>query len=187
MISGLGMKNQRGATLVVALIMLVLLTLFALSAMNTSNISLRIANNMQTRSDAFNAAQQVIERLLSVDFTKSTAVVVAAVAKGVDVNNDGVSDYNVVLDDPLPTCFGVIPIKSSQLDITIPEDAPCFGSGAVTTSGIIKGGKGMGGTGNSLCSNSKWDVTAKATDPISKASVTVHQGIGVRVSIATTC
>ena len=71
-------SNQRGAVLVVALIMLVLLTLFALSAMNTSNVSLKIANNMQTRNDAFNAAQQVLERLVSLDFTKNPAGTAAA-------------------------------------------------------------------------------------------------------------
>ena len=180
-------NNQRGATLVVALIMLVLLTLFALSAMNTSNISLKIANNMQTRTDAFNAAQQVIERLMSVDFTANTATVVSAVNNDVDVNNDGVVDYSVELNNPLPTCIGVIPIKSSQLDITVLADQPCFGSGVVTTGGIISGGKSIGSTGNSLCSDSKWDVTAKATDPVSRASVTVHQGMAVRVAVGSSC
>jgi hypothetical protein len=177
--------NQRGATLVVALIMLVLLTLFALSAMNTSNISLKIANNMQTRTDAFNAAQQVIERLVSLDFTKDPVGVAAAVSKSVDVNNDGTPDNDVVLATPV--CIGVIPIKTSQLDITVPADTPCFGSGTTTTSGIIKGGKGVGSTGNSLCSNSKWETSASATDPISKANVTVHQGVGVRVAVGSAC
>lgn len=179
------LTRQRGATLVIALIMLVLLTLFALSAMNTSNVSLKIANNMQTRTDAFNAAQQVIERLVSLDFTKNPAGVAAAVPKAVDVNNDGTADYNVVL--ATPTCIGVIPIKTAQLDIAIAEDTPCFGSGVLTTSGLVKGGKGIGSSGDSLCSNSKWDTNATATDPISGASVTVHQGIGVRVVVGTAC
>jgi hypothetical protein len=177
--------NQQGATLVVALIMLVLLTLFALSAMNTSNISLKIANNMQTRTDAFNAAQQVIERLVSLDFTKNPAGVAAAVVKAVDVNNDGTTDYDVVLATPV--CIGITPIRTSDLIITNPADVPCFGSGAVTTSGLIKGGKGVGGSGNSLCSKSNWETNATATDPISKASVTVHQGIGVRVAVGSAC
>jgi hypothetical protein len=178
-------SSQRGATLVVALIMLVLLTLFALSAMNTSNVSLKIANNMQTRAEAFNAAQQVLERLVSLDFTKDPATTAAAIPKSVDVNNDGTPDYDVVL--ATPTCIGVIPIKTSQLNITLPDDAPCFGSGAVTTSGIVKGGKGMGSTGNSLCSNSKWETNATATDPVSRASVSVGQGIGVRVAVGAAC
>jgi hypothetical protein len=163
----------------------VLLTLFALSAMNTGNVSLRIANNMQTRNDAFNAAQQVLERLVSLDFTKDPATTAAAIPKSVDVNNDGTPDYDVVL--ATPTCIGVIPIKTSQLDITVPDDTPCFGSGAVTTSGIVKGGKGMGSTGNSLCSNSKWETNATAIDPVSRASVSVHQGVAVRVAVGAAC
>ena len=178
-------NSQRGATLVIALIMLVLLTLFALSAMNTSNVSLRIANNMQTRNDAFNAAQQVIERLLSFDFTKNPAGVAAAIPKAVDVNNDGTPDYDVVLATPV--CIGVIPIPSSQLDIAKALDTPCFGSSVPVTPGLIKGGKVVGSGGNSLCSDSKWETNATATDPISRASVTVHQGVGVRVVAGSAC
>ena len=181
-------RSQSGATLVVALIMLVLLTLFALSAMNTSNISLKIANNMQTRVDAFNAAQQVLERLVSKDFTINPAATVAATNKSVDVNNDGTIDYDVVL--AAPVCIGTIPIKTgtTELNISNPDDAPCFGSGkAGSGAGIIKSGKSAGAGGNSQCANSKWHLNATATDPISRASVAVNQGIGVRVKIGADC
>ena len=44
------MRRQRGATLVIALIMLVLLTLFAVSSLNTANTNLRIVGNMQAKN-----------------------------------------------------------------------------------------------------------------------------------------
>ena len=83
-------KHQRGATLVVALIMLVLLTLFAISSMNASNTSLKIASNTQTRNEVTYAVQQEIDKAMSVAFT----VVPGAVAgtKPIDINNDGAVD-----------------------------------------------------------------------------------------------
>ena len=107
--------------------------------------------------------------------------------KAIDINNDGTTDYNVVV--ATPTCISSIPIQSNLLVVTNPSDAACFGSGATTSSGVVVAGKGGGGgtTGNSLCSNSQWDLGASATDPISGANVTIHQGIAVRVAIGTPC
>lgn len=180
------LHRQQGATLIVALIMLVLLTLFALTAMNTSNTNLKIANNTQTRVEAIAAVQQEIDKAMSVDFTLNPASV--AGNKAIDINNDGVTDYNVVV--ATPTCISSIPIQSNLLNIANTSDAACFGSSATTSSGVVvagKGGGGSSGTGNSLCSNSQWDLGASATDPISGASVSIHQGIAVRVAIGTPC
>ncbi|HZN86576.1 MAG TPA: PilX N-terminal domain-containing pilus assembly protein, partial [Burkholderiales bacterium] len=57
--------RQRGATLVIALIMLVLLTLFAVSSMNTANTNLRVVGNMQSRNEALYAAQETLETVIS--------------------------------------------------------------------------------------------------------------------------
>lgn len=177
--------RQRGATMVVALIMLVLLTLFALSAMNASNTGLKIASNTQTRAEAIAAVQQELNKAMSIDFTVNPALV--AGNKPIDVNNDGVVDYNVLVTTPV--CISSLPIPTGALTITNSSDAACFGSGAITASGVIVAGKAGGGaaTGNSLCSNSQWDLGASATDPISGANVSIHQGVAVRVAIGTPC
>ena len=180
------LHRQQGATLIVALIMLVLLTLFALTAMNTSNTNLKIANNTQTRVEAIAAVQQEIDKAMSVDFTINPASV--AGNKAIDINNDGTTDYNVVV--ATPTCISSIPIPSNLLVVTNPSDTACFGSSAASSSGVVVAGAGGGGsgtTGNSLCSNSQWDLGASATDPISGANVSIHQGIAVRVAIGTPC
>jgi len=39
--------------------------------------------------------------------------------------------------------------------------------------------------GNSLCSASEWDVAARVDDARSGASVVVHQGISLRLEVAT--
>ncbi len=56
--------KQRGATLLVGLIMLVLLTLLAVSAINMSTVNLHITGNMQAQVEAAAAAQQAIEGVI---------------------------------------------------------------------------------------------------------------------------
>lgn len=56
---------QRGATLVVVLIMLVILTLFAIAAVNLSSANLKVIGNMQARTAAEAAAAFAVEDTLS--------------------------------------------------------------------------------------------------------------------------
>jgi len=172
--------RQRGAVLVVALVMLVLLTLFVLSILNMSNVNLRVAGNNQARNQALAAAQQAIEYVSSFNFTTAPA----ASTVNVDINGDGTNDFAVAVDKPV--CMNSVPIKTTELDIGIPADVACFASSASTTSGILPAATG----GNSLCSNTQWDLRATVQDSGSSGSqtnATVHQGVGVRVPIGTTC
>ena len=170
--------KQSGSVLMISLVMLVMLTLFVLTVINTTNINSRIARNMQTETETQAAAQQAIEQVISANFTAAPAAVNVAV----DINNDGTPAYTVAVAQP--TCVSSVPIKTSELDIAKPSDAACLGSAAVQASGII----GAGGSGNSLCSNTRWDVRASTTDPVSGATnVTIHQGVAVRVPIGTAC
>ena len=183
----LSIHHQRGATLIVALIMLVLLTLFALSALNTSNTALKIASNTQTRLEAIAAVQGEIDKAMSVDFTRNPAAV--AGPKSIDINRDGAPDYNVIVQTP--TCLSSIPIKrdSGELNPLLTRDAPCFGSGVAGAAGVVVGsigGAGVGG-GDSQCSNTQWVIRASTVDLLSGASVAINQGTAVRVAVGTAC
>lgn len=59
------LHNQRGAVLLVTLIMLVVLTLFALSGFNLSSVNLRIAGNFQEQKAMEAIVQQAIEQVIS--------------------------------------------------------------------------------------------------------------------------
>ena len=175
------LRRQRGTTLVIALIMLVLLTLFAVSSMNTATTNLRVVGNMQTKNEALNAAQQAIEKTISTaqfiaDPTNAMPTPCgAANTMCTDVTGDGVADFTTTLT-PQPTCITVRPIKNQDLVLTNAEDLGCasgqqqqFGvSGAVT--------------GDSLCSQTVWQITAKTVSAQQNTTVTVTQGIGVRIS-----
>ncbi len=181
--------NQRGATLLIALIMLVLLTLFALSAVNTGTTNLKIVGNMQQRTEAFDAAQQAIETVISTPAFISSPTNAVPNACGApntictDMNGDGTPDYTTVLT-PAPACVAVRAIKATELNFGDPNDVGCAQQQQQTF------GVSGAATGDSLCANTVWEVTAATSSATSGATATVTQGIGVRIStddMATSC
>ena len=186
------LRRQRGVTMFVALIMLVLLTLFALTTFNLGKSSLQIVGNFQHKNEALAAAQEAIEKALSTArlITNPTAVFLAPCSAGnnncidVDVNGDGVNDIVVSLA-PQPSCVKAQVVPNAQLNFANPQDLACS---AAPTQGTF----GIGGvpTGNSLCTDSIWEVRALATDNKTNASIAVTEGAGVRVpntTVATYC
>ena len=191
--------REGGATLLISLIMLIMLTLFAISAMNTGTINLKMVGNMQVRSEAMDASQSTIESVLStVQFinTPNDAIPLGQVCGApnttcTDVNNDGVPEYTTRLV-PTPACVQARPIKISELNLTpTSEDLACVQAQQQGTFGVA----GAATSGDSLCGNSIWELTAQTLDTgtvaaTSTVNVTVTQGIGVRIKaldLATSC
>jgi hypothetical protein len=175
-------RNQRGTTLVIALIMLVLLTLFAVSSANTAKTNLKVVGNMQARNEALNASQQTIEAVISTpqfiaDPTNAVPTPCgAANTMCIDVNGDGVADFTTTLT-PQPSCVSVAPIKNANLNLSNPDDLGCAAGQAQGTSGVAGAM-----TGDSLCSATVWDITAQTASAAQNTTVTTTQGISVRVS-----
>jgi hypothetical protein len=88
---------QRGAALVVGMIMLVLITLMLVTALNLGTTNFRAMTNMQFRSEAIAAANEAIEQVISSPFTAAPA----AEAINVDLDNDTDTDYTVQVAAPL--------------------------------------------------------------------------------------
>ena len=61
----IAIKGQRGATLLISLIMLVVLTMFAISSFNLSSTNLRITGNFQQQRYIEASVQQAIDQALS--------------------------------------------------------------------------------------------------------------------------
>lgn len=186
--------QQRGATLIVALILLILLTLFAVTSFNLGKSSLQTVGNMQHRNEAIAAAQQTMEEAISTTrlFLSPANVILngnpscnngQANTKCIDVNGDSNADITVSLT-PTPTCIKAQPILNNTLSATDPNDIGC---GIQAAQGFGIAGQA---TGNSLCADSMWQVTAVAKDNLTGAQYSVTEGIGVRVStddIAASC
>lgn len=177
-------SRQRGATLVVGMIMLVLVTLFVLAAINMSTTNLRVMGNEQARNEAVQSAQQAVEQVTSIDFTKNPPTVAAPTTVNVDINGDGTSDYQATVT---AACLNSVPVKVTELNpLDTVNDGPCFLSSSSTTSGQTGSG---GASGDSLCSATQWDVSAAVTDATANttgANVTLHQGVSKRIATGDT-
>lgn len=183
---------QQGMALVVALIMLVLMTVMAIASFNVGKVSMEIIGNMQQRSEVINAANATIQEAISTARLVNTPNTVfltpcsGSNTKCFDTNGDGTNDITVALT-PAPSCIQAQAIPNASLspltvggsaeECTVQVDQSQFG---------IAGGT----TGNSLCAQSLWEVTAVATDAVTSARVTVVEGVAVLVgtnNVATFC
>jgi Tfp pilus assembly protein PilV len=88
--------GQRGAALVVGLIMLVLITIMLITALNLGAANFRSVSNMQFREEAIAAANRAIELVISSNFAASPT----AQEINVDIDQDDVVDYVVQVDEP---------------------------------------------------------------------------------------
>ncbi|KAF3997804.1 PilX N-terminal domain-containing pilus assembly protein [Glaciimonas immobilis] len=113
-------KKQRGATLVVGLVMLLVLTLLVVSAIRMGNANLKTVGNMQAKNEATAAAQQAIEQIMSNlnNFYAPTAQTI-----GVDIDNDGVADFTV--NTSAPVCLKMVPVGGYSVDFaeSVPQDS----------------------------------------------------------------
>ena len=182
--------KQLGSTLVVALVMLVLLTLFAVTSFNTANVNSKVVGNMQQKTEALNAAQHAIESVLSTPLflaNPANAVLTpcgAANTTCLDVTGDGVADFTTTLIGPdyptgphQPTCVTVRTIKNQELNVANAEDLGCAAGQSAATAGVAGAM-----TGDSLCAHTVWEIRARTVSNSSAATVTVTQGVGVRIS-----
>jgi type II secretory pathway pseudopilin PulG len=145
--------RERGATLVVALIMLTLITLLVVNAFTLSSSNLKSVGNMQSRDEAIAAANQAIELVVSSSFTDAPV----AQEVNVDINKDGTTDYTVQI--AVPTC-----VKATE----IPNPDKCEESLKALCAA------------NDW--HTDWDLQATVSDPASGASVVIHQGARVKLS-----
>ena len=176
--------RQRGATLIVSLIMLVLITLLAVSSFSLGRGNVQIVGNMQQRNQAFAAARQAAATTISsAQFTATPGNAILVPCNGanticVSVNGDGGNDIQVLVT---PTCDSIQPIPVTQLNYANPNDAGCL-IGQSQDFGVAGGA-----STSSMCANSVWDVQASATDQLTGANFVVDQGVAVRVPVSTVC
>ena len=148
--------SQRGATLIVGLIMIVLITLVVVNAFTLSSGNLKSVGNMQMREEAVAAANEATELVISSAFTAGPT----AQSINVDINKDGTTDYVVAVAQP--SC-----IKAVVSATAAPSDVEL---GASMSAGSTW--------------NTDWDIDSKITDAASGAAVRVRQGVRVLLTDA---
>jgi hypothetical protein len=147
--------GERGAALVVGMIMLVLITLMLITALNLGTTNYRAMTNMQFRAEAVSAANKAIEQVISTPFT----VAPAAEDIDVDIDNDADMDYTVAV--ATPECIYA---------------APAFGADPSSLS--LPTSMTVSSTWNTV-----WDLDATAEDT-ANAGTNVRVRAGVRVLLS---
>jgi FlaG/FlaF family flagellin (archaellin) len=151
-----GLLAQRGATLVIGLIMMVLITLIVVNAFTLSSSNLKSVGNMQVRQETIAAAHQSIETTISETPAFYTALNTRTFT--VDINKDGTPDYTVTLAPPV--CFSATRVsEAAPSDVELP----------VTMQ-----------TGAEW--NTDWEMDATVTDSASGAAVRMREGVRVRLT-----
>lgn len=169
--------RQRGATLIVALIMLVAMAMLGIWAFNTGTTNLRIVGNSQARAEALTATQAAVETTISSPLFITNPTAVAASPIAVDLDGDGRSDLSARLS-PAPSCYRVRVVKTAELDPAAAADLACYGTGAAQNPGIVAAGPTN--AGESMCADSEWNVRATVDDAGSGARAVLNQGVAVR-------
>lgn len=171
-------RRQRGITLLVGLIFLVLLTLMGVAAFNFGKAGFMATANMQFRNESTHAAEQVIDELIdntNIELTNATNLYgTGSNVRQIDINGQGT---RVTVTVAPPTCIQTVVIKNTALDLTKDDDLGC-------SRGVDQGSLGVEGAtaGDSLCSETVWEVRATAEQSLSGAKATVVQGVGQRVA-----
>jgi hypothetical protein len=143
---------QRGATLVVAMVMLLLFTLLISGAFTMGTVNLKAVGNMQWRDEALAAANVAIEKVIGSPFTDE----LQAESHFIDINKDDIDDY--VVNIAMPECVRAT-ISSAAPKCSV--DMPICPSDTWDT---------------------VWDIRAVVADESSGARVVVRSGVRVLLS-----
>lgn len=173
-------RHQSGLTLIVSLVMLVVLTLLVVSAIRFGNINLRLVGNSQTQAESAAAAQVAIEQVVEAAATGTSLSAMSAASATIST---GGATYTVAVAKP--SCHSTKNVETASLDPTNVTDRACYGMGGGGQAQIDA--NGLLTTGPSACKDQMWDVAATVGDTATGASLSVLQGVALRVSAEVAC
>jgi hypothetical protein len=185
--------GQRGAVLMIGMVMLIMLMLIAVGVIRLSTRHTMVVNNEQLHSEATAASNYALDMVLNQP--ASNWDVYEGAGKTELVNLGTVGAQNVQADSVQVHvrnmgCKRARVLKNGELIKTAgtykyvdPGDASCFGGGGTPLT--IVDTTTLGTTSDdSLCASVLYDVQAEATDPkLIDAKVTSVQGVEVRRSV----
>jgi hypothetical protein len=171
-------RRQRGAVLVIAMVILMVIAALSLSSLRAGDSSQQINANLQSRQEGLDAAQVAIERVLSTRefFTNPIAITGPPYSPvSIDLQGDTKADFSVAMQRP--ECLRARPVTPNELDPASARDRACLSSASLQESGLV----GTPGQSGSICSDTEWQLSAQAASAATGTNVTVRQGVAVRV------
>lgn len=148
-------NRQRGAILVVSLVMLAALTLLGVASINMSTANLRAVNNSQVRAESMAAIQQQLALVWS-------ALIVSKSFTPPAGATSAVGGYSVEVTTPCLRSFRAI--LNSELNLSDANDLRCF----------------KGSSEVSECAVTVWEATATASENFFGARTSVREAVSVK-------
>ena len=127
---------QRGATLLVSLIMLVVLTLFAVAGFNLSSVNLKIASNFQQQRNVEMVVQQAIEQVLSTSTSFLTPTSQTITISGIAVTVAAPACHHTTTADGYEKNVGTSAPEDDVWELTASATDPFGGASATITQGV---------------------------------------------------
>ncbi|SFP81929.1 PilX N-terminal [Nitrosomonas cryotolerans] len=151
--------KERGATLVVGLIMLVVITLLTVSAFRLTGGNLKAVGNMQFRNEAIAAANMAIEQMINIHFATLNPADYPTLIN-VDIDQNDIVDY--VVSVRVPTCIKAIPASVNFSELS-GVNANITNSGDYLT---------------------LWEIEVNVENQATGASIIAKQGINKRLTLS---
>ena len=131
----MNLKRQRGAVLLVSLVILMIITLFVISSANMSSSDLRAVGNFQSKSVISQNAQQAIEVVLNSGANFTTPVARTIIVNGIPVSLIAPSclGYSVAAGY---TAVNNITLYDTNWFVTATSTDPLTGATATITQGV---------------------------------------------------
>ena len=109
--------SQRGATLIVGLVLLLVLTVVGVSGMNTATMEINMAANTQFQQDAFQITEDGVDMVLATrDYTTDTARTLNWIGGGATSDRRAVTIYRMNTDVP-DAAFSSDEVEAFHFDI----------------------------------------------------------------------
>jgi hypothetical protein len=180
-----GASVQRGAILIISIIILLVLTMLGLAAIRLTTTNLYAVTNMQARQDAIAAGQAVINEVLSTALTDADGNLKAdfgGVAKDYSYVAGGGKTYTVAVATPcLKSISPLLNREVLALEDINPLYSKCRSSEAVGGTVLIDGGIDPT-KGN--CFHTVWQVKATISSGFLGAKNDMVQGAEIIVNTA---
>ena len=157
-------RAQRGAILIVGLIVLMLITVVVTAAFKFSTTNLKSVSNMQMRNEAIAAANRSIEEGMEL---WSFEQIPAHEPFNVDIDRNGSTDYVVTLNAAV--CLGA---TASTTAADAGTEIKCDLSGKCK----------LGAPAAPSVYNVTWDLDMTAASASSGAKVRMHQGVSKTIT-----
>lgn len=147
-------RRERGAVLIIALIVIVLISLTVVSAYNLSTSDLKSVGNVQYRNEAVTAANAAIETVVSGSFLGALNT---SGDRNIDLDKDGTTDYKAKVY--IPQC----PLRVRMVSQDLPSGYE-FGDGTSTVAGTYI---------------ADYELKAVVEDSATGARTTIRQGVRI--------